>query len=135
GQIFAGQLLVDGQQGLALVQQGFQAVFDVAGGDGLEQVGVRVVFGGGGDGGVGTLGRHHEEQAISAQGTRVTQVLEQLLAVRFGVEVVVAQDQAVSAGFDQAGGILCVRGNVDLGDAQLRQLPPQGCLLHGHVVD
>ena len=134
-QVLFGQPLVDGQHRGAAFQQRFQAVFDVAGGDRLEQVGVRLVLTGRRHRLVRTLGRHHEKQAVGAEHATVAHVLQQLLAVGLLVQVEVAQHQAVRFAFGQPKRVFSGGGLVDLGNVQHLQLAAQRGLLRGHVVD
>jgi len=135
GQVVLGQALADGHHGLPLFELGLEPVFDVAGRDGFEQVGVRMVLGRGRHLGIGALGRHHEEETVGRQQFLVAQVLEPLLAIRFAVEVEVAEDQVVAAAAQQAHRVLGVRRSVRLADTDLAELTTQGGLLCGHVVD
>lgn len=121
----AGVLLVQRlqhrlEQRLALHQL-VQALGQAGAVERLGQVGVRLVLQGTEDHGLAALGGDHDENALVADQPRGDQLLEHLLAVLAGAQVVVMEDDVVALLPAHGDGFLATVGGIHVARAHLAQ--------------
>lgn len=135
GEILALHLFGHRQHGVLLFQQAIDAFGDAAGGERLEHVGVGLELGGAGYQVVAAFGGHHDEHGGRRKHVLGTEELQQLLAVAFLVQVVVADDEVVSAGLDETDRLVRRGGLIHFGHAELAEVHPDVLAHRRHVVD